>query len=127
MNPFFEEGEHIVTNSGKMQTMDLLLKRLKQRGSQVLIYSQFLHMLDIIEDYCRWRKWRYVRLDGSTHVGIRQENIENFTMENSDVFIFLLSTHAGGLGINLATADSVIIYDSVSLHLPTLSISLSQT
>ena len=69
-------------------------------------------MLNILEDYCRYRDFKYCRIDGETMIDDRERQIEDFTDENSEYFIFLLSTRAGGLGINLATADTVILYDS---------------
>ncbi len=68
-------------------------------------------MLDILEDYCWWRNYKYHRLDGQTSHEERGEKIDDFNREGSDKFIFMLSTRAGGLGINLATADIVILYD----------------
>lgn len=69
-------------------------------------------MLDILEDYCHYRKFEYCRIDGSTDMDTRDSEIKNFVEEKSSKFVFLLSTRAGGLGINLATADTVILYDS---------------
>ena len=92
--------------------LDKLLKYLKLQGSRVLIFSQMTRMLDILEDYCMWRGYQYCRLDGQTLHEDRQAQIDAYNMPDSDKFIFMLSTRAGGLGINLATADIVIIYDS---------------
>ncbi len=78
----------------------------------MLIFSQMSRMLDMLEDYCWWRGYRYCRLDGSTAHEQRQLAIDDYNRPNSDKFIFMLTTRAGGLGINLATADVVIIYDS---------------
>jgi SWI/SNF-related matrix-associated actin-dependent regulator of chromatin subfamily A member 5 len=69
-------------------------------------------MLNIIEDYCTWREFTFYRIDGDTPIEERNAQMEDFTREDSEVFLFLLSTRAGGLGINLHTADTVIIYDS---------------
>eukprot|EP01130_Rhizamoeba_saxonica_P016041 TRINITY_DN7335_c0_g1_i1.p1 TRINITY_DN7335_c0_g1~~TRINITY_DN7335_c0_g1_i1.p1 ORF type:complete len:513 (+),score=95.06 TRINITY_DN7335_c0_g1_i1:160-1539(+) len=108
----YREGNHLIKNSGKLVVLDKLLHKLKEEGSQVLIFSQFVRMLDILEDYCKMKKWKFVRLDGSTHQIKRNLNINRFSEENSDIFIFLLSTKAGGLGINLTSANTVILYDS---------------
>lgn len=105
-------GEDIVTNAGKMIVLDKLLGRLQAQGSRVLIFSQMTRMLDILEDYLYMREYTYARIDGSTSGEDRDAQIEAFNRAGSDVFIFLLSTRAGGLGINLATADTVILYDS---------------
>jgi len=108
-------GDHLVTNAGKMALLDKLLMRLKSQGSRVLIFSQMTRVLDILEDYCAYRHedgFYYCRIDGSTGGPERQEMIDAFNKPNSDRFLFLLSTRAGGLGINLQTADTVIIYDS---------------
>lgn len=105
-------GDHLIQPASKMKLLDKLLPRLKEQKSQVLIFSQMTTMLDILEDYCMHRDFSYCRLDGSTDIYEREAMIRKFTKPNSKYFIFLLSTRAGGLGINLATADTVIIYDS---------------
>ena len=69
-------------------------------------------MQDILEEYCQLRQYRVARIDGQTKGTDRQEAIDAFSSANSPYFIFLLSTRAGGLGINLTAADTVIIYDS---------------
>nr|KAF6436433.1 SWI/SNF related, matrix associated, actin dependent regulator of chromatin, subfamily a, member 1 [Rousettus aegyptiacus] len=110
--PPYTTDEHIVSNSGKMVVLDKLLVKLKEQGSRVLIFSQMTRLLDILEDYCMWRGYEYCRLDGQTPHEEREEAIEAFNVPNSSKFIFMLSTRAGGLGINLASADVVILYDS---------------
>ena len=105
-------GEHLVLHSGKMKLIDKLLPKLKERGSQVLIFSQMTTMLDILEDYCNFRDYKFCRLDGTTDIYEREMMMAKFTKPNSKYFLFLLSTRAGGLGINLASADTVIIFDS---------------
>ncbi|KNC82568.1 hypothetical protein SARC_05142 [Sphaeroforma arctica JP610] len=104
--------QHLVNASGKLMVLDKLMAKLQSQGSRVLIFSQMTRMLDILEDYCIWRKYNHCRLDGSTAHADRQASIDEFNREGSEKFVFLLSTRSGGLGINLATADSVIIYDS---------------
>ncbi len=110
--PPFTTDEHIVYNSGKMMLLDRLLARLKENGSRVLLFSQMARVLDILEDYCVFRGYEYCRIDGQTEHEDRIEAIEEYNKPGSDKFIFLLTTRAGGLGINLATADIVILYDS---------------
>lgn len=110
--PPYTTDEHIVGNSGKMVALDKLLARIKEQGSRVLIFSQMTRLLDILEDYCMWRGYEYSRLDGQTPHEEREEAIDAFNAPNSSKFIFMLSTRAGGLGINLASADVVILYDS---------------
>lgn len=106
------DNELLVGNCGKMMVMDKLLVKLQSQGSRVLVFSQMTRMLDILEDYCHHRQHRYYRLDGQTDHERRQEMIESFNEEGSPIFLFMLSTRAGGLGINLYTADVVILYDS---------------
>lgn len=108
----YETGEHLIENSGKMIILDKLLKQLKSKGSRVLIFSQMAMMIDILEDYANYREWEYSRIDGKTSVEERTSAINEFNAPNSDKFIFLLTTRAGGLGINLYTADTVVIFDS---------------
>jgi len=105
-------GDHLVSNCGKMALLDKLLKRLKERGHRVLLFTQMTRILDIMEDYMVMRHYKYCRIDGNTDHGLREEYIDAYNAENSEKFIFLLSTRAGGLGINLQTADVVILYDS---------------
>lgn len=110
--PPYTTDEHLVYNSGKMTILDKLLPKLQEQGSRVLIFSQMTRMLDILEDYCLWRNYQYCRLDGQTPHEDRNRQIQEYNADDSKKFIFMLSTRAGGLGINLATADVVIIYDS---------------
>lgn len=104
-------GEHLVTSCGKLVVLSKLLKKLYGK-SQVLIFSQMTAVLNILEDYCNYRGYKYCRIDGETYIDDREAAIEAFTEPGSDKFVFLLSTRAGGLGINLATADTVVMYDS---------------
>ncbi|XP_052795307.1 SWI/SNF-related matrix-associated actin-dependent regulator of chromatin subfamily A member 5-like [Mya arenaria] len=110
--PPYTTDKHLVDNCGKLCVLDKLLPRLQEQGSRVLIFSQMTRMLDILEDYCYWRAYNYCRLDGQTAHEDRQNSIDEFNFPGSKKFIFMLSTRAGGLGINLATADIVIIFDS---------------
>lgn len=107
----FKVDEEIVSSSGKLMVMDQILPELKKKGHRVLIFSQMVKMLDVIEDYLRFRRHSFLRLDGSTQLQERHSNMKQFNSD-PDIFIFLLSTRAGGLGVNLTGADTVIIYDS---------------
>lgn len=109
LDPF---GSHVVNNCGKLTLLDRLLPRLKRDGHRVLVFSQMTRVLDILEDYCTMRQHTFCRIDGSTNGELRDQQIAEFNAEGSGIFMFLLSTRAGGLGINLATADTVILYDS---------------
>ena len=110
--PPYTTDEHLVQNCGKMILLDKLLKKLKEQKSRVLVFSQMAKMIDILEDYCIFREYEYCRIDGMTLTEDRTQSIEEFNRQDSSKFIFLLTTRAGGLGINLATADSVILYDT---------------
>ena len=92
--------------------LDKLLPKLKAEGHRVLIFSQMVKMLDILSDYLVERRYSHERLDGSIRGDLRQAAIDRFCKPGSDTFIFLLSTRAGGLGINLTAADTCIIMDS---------------
>uniref|UniRef100_A0A3Q1EPQ1 Proliferation-associated SNF2-like protein n=1 Tax=Acanthochromis polyacanthus TaxID=80966 RepID=A0A3Q1EPQ1_9TELE len=107
----FKIDEQLVQSSGKFLILDRLLPALKERGHKVLIFSQMTSILDVLMDYCYLRKFQYSRLDGSMSYADRDENMTKFS-KDPEVFIFLLSTRAGGLGINLTAADTVIIFDS---------------
>ncbi|PSC73016.1 CHROMATIN REMODELING 5 [Micractinium conductrix] len=102
----------LVVTSGKMVLLDKLLRRLHETKHRVLLFSQMVRVLDIISDYMRLRGYQHQRLDGSTPAQQRHQAMEHFNAPGSGDFAFLLSTRAGGLGINLATADTVIIFDS---------------
>jgi SWI/SNF-related matrix-associated actin-dependent regulator of chromatin subfamily A member 5 len=78
----------------------------------MLIFSGFTSMLDILEDFCVFRELKYCRLDGNTSLDDRESQIEEFVRPNSEINIFLISTRAGGLGLNLMTANIVVLYDS---------------
>jgi hypothetical protein len=105
-----ELPDHLVCNSGKFKYFDEMLPGMKKDGHRVLVFSQFVMMLDVIEEYLNIRGHRFVRLDGSTAVTERQKLMDAFTKDEK-IFIFLLSTRAGGLGINLTAADVVFIHD----------------
>ncbi|XP_061857087.1 lymphoid-specific helicase isoform X2 [Colius striatus] len=107
----FKIDEDLVKNSGKFLLLDRMLPELKKRGHKVLLFSQMTMMLDILMDYCYLRDMKFSRLDGSMSYSEREENMRRFNTD-PEVFLFLVSTRAGGLGINLTAADTVIIYDS---------------
>ncbi|RWS31994.1 SWI/SNF-related matrix-associated actin-dependent regulator of chromatin subfamily A member 5-like isoform X5 [Leptotrombidium deliense] len=110
--PPYTTDKHLIDNCGKLVLLDKLLPKFQEQDSRVLIFSQMTRMLDILEDYFFWRGYNYCRLDGQTAHEDREKAIYEFNRPGSDKFVFMLSTRAGGLGINLATADVVIIYDS---------------
>ncbi|XP_070543055.1 chromodomain-helicase-DNA-binding protein 1-like isoform X2 [Ptychodera flava] len=111
-----EENQHdlqsLIRASGKVYLLDKLLIRLHEKGHRVLIFSQMVRMLDILADYLSMKHLPFQRLDGSISSELRKQALDHFNAEGSQDFCFLLSTRAGGLGINLATADTVIIFDS---------------
>ncbi|OJD34070.1 chromatin remodeling complex subunit [Diplodia corticola] len=102
---------NLVEASAKLHFLELMLPKLRERGHRVLIFSQFLDMLDIIEDFMDGLEMGYRRLDGTIGSLEKQKRIDEFNAPDSPLFAFLLSTRAGGVGINLATADTVIILD----------------
>jgi len=106
------EGTALIKACGKLDLLSKMLKKLKDQGHRVLIFSQMTRMLDILEDFLEYLGYKYERMDGKTGGSERQEAIDRFNAPGAEQFCFLLSTRSGGLGINLATADTVIIYDS---------------
>jgi DNA helicase INO80 len=100
-----------VSDCGKLARLDALLKQLKEGGHRVLLYFQMTRMIDLMEEYLTYRNYKYCRLDGSTKLEDRRDTVADF-QTRPDIFVFLLSTRAGGLGINLTSADTVIFYDS---------------
>ncbi|KUJ15594.1 uncharacterized protein LY89DRAFT_719327 [Mollisia scopiformis] len=102
---------NLIDASAKLQLLEMMLPKLKARGHRVLLFSQFLNQLDIIEDFLNGLGFRFQRLDGNIPALEKQKRIDAFNAPNSPDFAFILSTRAGGVGINLATADTVIIMD----------------
>ncbi|XP_077364107.1 chromodomain-helicase-DNA-binding protein 4a isoform X2 [Festucalex cinctus] len=106
------DGSSLIKAAGKLMLLQKMMRKLKDGGHRVLIFSQMTKMLDLLEDFLENEGYKYERIDGSITGGMRQEAIDRFNAPGAPQFAFLLSTRAGGLGINLATADTVIIYDS---------------
>ena len=107
-----ERKAALIAASGKMIFLDKMLTRLKAEGHRVLIFSQMVRVLNILEDYLKLKSFPFQRIDGSTPKQKRFQAMDHYNEPGSTDFVFLLSTRAGGLGINLATADTVIIFDS---------------
>ena len=107
-----EVTDEIWRCSGKFELLDRILPKLISLGHKVLIFSQMTQLMDIMALYFEYRGFKYLRLDGTTKVEDRDKQMQVFNSEKSEYYIFLLSTRAGGLGLNLQTADTVIIYDS---------------
>ena len=101
----------LISESSKLRTLDNLLKRLKKQKHRVLIFCQMTKMMNIIEDYLQFKKYKYYRLDGGSGINERRDMVDGF-QNRDDVFVFLLSTRAGGLGVTLTAADDVIFYDN---------------
>ncbi|XP_047186277.1 chromodomain-helicase-DNA-binding protein 4a isoform X2 [Scophthalmus maximus] len=106
------DGAALTKAAGKLCLLQKMMRKLKNGGHRVLIFSQMTKMLDLLEDFLENEGYKYERIDGGITGGMRQEAIDRFNAPGAQQFAFLLSTRAGGLGINLATADTVIIYDS---------------
>ncbi|XP_034471433.1 chromodomain-helicase-DNA-binding protein 3 isoform X3 [Hippoglossus hippoglossus] len=106
------EGSALTKASGKLTLMQKMLRNLKEQGHRVLVFSQMTKMMDLLEDFLDYEGYKYERIDGSVTGALRQEAIDRFNAPGACQFCFLLSTRAGGLGINLATADTVVIFDS---------------
>ncbi|XP_056175118.1 probable ATP-dependent DNA helicase CHR12 [Syzygium oleosum] len=118
-HPYLFVGEYnmwrkdeVIRASGKFELLDRLLPKLYRSGHRVLLFSQMTRLMDILEIYLQLHDFKYLRLDGSTKTEERGLLLKQFNAPNSPFFMFLLSTRAGGLGLNLQTADTVIIFDS---------------
>lgn len=105
-------GPDLYRVSGKFELLDRILPKLKATNHRVLLFCQMTQLMTIMEDYLGWRGFSYLRLDGTTKAEDRGDLLKKFNSPDSDYFIFLLSTRAGGLGLNLQAADTVIIFDS---------------
>jgi SNF2 family DNA or RNA helicase len=110
--PFDQYMDVFINSCNKLQLLDKLLPKLRSQGHRVLIFSQMVRVLDLLETYLRYKEYKFERIDGSVRGLDRQSSIDRYSAPNSDRFVFLLCTRAGGVGINLTTADTVIIYDS---------------
>ncbi|KAH1085742.1 hypothetical protein AAZX31_07G066600 [Glycine max] len=111
--PFFSDlsKEFIVKSCGKLWILDRILIKLQRTGHRVLLFSTMTKLLDILEEYLQWRRLVYRRIDGTTSLEDRESAIVDFNSPDSDCFIFLLSIRAAGRGLNLQSADTVVIYD----------------
>ncbi|KAL2019689.1 hypothetical protein VTK56DRAFT_9308 [Thermocarpiscus australiensis] len=112
MNPANVSNDLLWRTAGKFELLDRILPKYKATGHRVLMFFQMTAIMDIMEDFLRFRNIQYLRLDGTTKSEDRSELLREFNRPDSPYFMFLLSTRAGGLGLNLQTADTVIIYDS---------------
>ncbi|KAF6820507.1 Chromatin structure-remodeling complex subunit snf21 [Colletotrichum sojae] len=112
LNPMSISNDLLWRTAGKFELLDRILPKYKATGHRVLMFFQMTAIMDIMEDYLRYRNLKYLRLDGTTKSDERSDLLREFNAPDSEYFMFLLSTRAGGLGLNLQTADTVIIYDS---------------
>ncbi|KAM3478541.1 hypothetical protein MY8738_005862 [Beauveria namnaoensis] len=112
MNPLSISNDILWRTAGKFELLDRILPKYQATGHRVLMFFQMTAIMDIMEDYLRYRRMEYLRLDGTTKSDERSDLLHDFNSPDSKYFVFLLSTRAGGLGLNLQTADTVIIYDS---------------
>jgi chromodomain-helicase-DNA-binding protein 7 len=102
----------LIECSGKMVLLSKFFPKLKKEGHKILVFSQMTKMLDLLEEFCKLMSYKYERIDGSVRGNTRQASIDRFSDPAQDRFVFLLSTRAGGVGINLTAADTVVIFDS---------------
>lgn len=112
INPSKGNNDNLWRVAGKFELLDRILPKFRATGHRVLIFFQMTQVMDIMEDFLRWKGMQYLRLDGATKADERSNLLNLFNAENSPYFCFLLSTRAGGLGLNLQSADTVIIYDT---------------
>merc|ERR1712106_745214 len=105
-------GPDLYRSSGKFELLDRIFPKMRRSGHRILLFCQMTQLMTILEDFLIWRGYKYLRLDGSTKSEERGEMLAQFNQKDSDYSIFLLSTRAGGLGLNLQTADTVVIFDS---------------
>ncbi|CAG8540969.1 456_t:CDS:10, partial [Cetraspora pellucida] len=112
LNPGKINSSLLYRVSGKFELLDRILPKFFATGHRVLIFFQMTAIMTIMEDFLNWRGFKYLRLDGNTKAESRSDLLKSFNSTDSPYFVFLLSTRAGGLGLNLQTADTVIIFDS---------------
>lgn len=114
--PPYTTDQRLVDSCGKMQVLDQLLAHLKEKNSRVVLFSQFTMMLDILEDHLIWKGYKYLRLTGHTNIKQRADDIDEFNAANSDIFIYMISTRAGSLGIFSGHFKSIYILFESILH-----------
>jgi ATP-dependent helicase STH1/SNF2 len=112
INPSGIVNDSLVRTSGKLELLARILPKLFETGHRVLIFFQMTKVMDIMEDFLKMMGWKHLRLDGGTKTEERAGHVQKFNAPNSDILVFILSTRAGGLGLNLQSADTVIIFDS---------------
>jgi len=110
MNPTGHINDTLVRTSGKVELLSRILPKFFATGHRVLIFFQMTKVMDIMEDFLKMMAWKYLRLDGGTKTEERAGHVQMFNAPNSEYMVFILSTRAGGLGLNLQTADTVIMY-----------------
>ena len=112
VNPAKLTDRNLYRVAGKFELLDRILPKYFASDHRILMFFQMTQIMDIMEDYLRWKGYKYLRLDGNTKTDDRTVMLKAFNSSDDPPFIFVLSTRAGGLGLNLQTADTVIIYDS---------------
>jgi len=110
MNPTGHINDTLIRTSGKVELLSRVLPKFFATGHRVLIFFQMTKVMDIMEDFLKMMNWKYLRLDGGTKNEERAGHVQMFNAPNSEYMVFILSTRAGGLGLNLQTADTVIMY-----------------
>lgn len=115
MNPTGHINDTLVRTSGKVELLSRILPKFFATGHRVLIFFQMTKVMDIMEDFLKMMGWKYLRLDGGTKTEERAGHVQMFNAPNSEYTVFILSTRAGGLGLNLQTADTVIMYDLLAV------------
>ncbi|KAL0226533.1 hypothetical protein P9112_013857 [Eukaryota sp. TZLM1-RC] len=108
----YDISEDLIRSSGKFVFLDRMLPKLRVTGHKVLIFTQMVQIMDLLGQFLSYRGYHYLRLDGGTKADERGELLREFNRPDSPYFVFLLSTRAGGLGLNLQSADTVVIFDS---------------
>ena len=109
INPSSMIDDKLIRSSGKIELLSRILPKFFATGHRVLIFFQMTKVMDIMEDFLKFMGWKYLRLDGGTKTEDRAGHVALFNAPNSDIKVFILSTRAGGLGLNLQTADTVIM------------------
>ena len=115
INPTGHINDTLVRTSGKVELLSRILPKFFATGHRVLIFFQMTKVMDIMEDFLKMMGWKYLRLDGGTKTEERAGHVQMFNAPNSEYMVFILSTRAGGLGLNLQTADTVIMYDFLTV------------
>ncbi|KAG1718560.1 P-loop containing nucleoside triphosphate hydrolase protein [Suillus lakei] len=125
VNPTGLIDDKLIRSAGKLELLSRILPKFFTRGHRALIFFQITKVMGIMEDFFKMMSWKYLRLDGGTKTEEHALHVQQFNAKDSEIQVFILSTRAGGLGLNLQIADTVCSFDRISTLIFKLKIVLT--